>query len=290
MNKDRVTYIILGVISVGIIFILYSFYSAFPNRVDTTDSWLNTATIINGLITPLLTSLSIVLIWMTWRVSKKELNSTRELLETQVRSQKVKDELEVFSRRATVLRSKFYDTKMTLDSLNKNTTVVLLLTQIIKYNEEVSTNRAYEGLSQDQIAKIVVDNGGIMYGDTKFDILMFYFLKYQFSLSETFQEYKYTTLYSESQFIEHAKRLVPYPDKLLKATICFSLCTSDSPIPELSMFRFLINKVLQQTDLDRKMFIEEFNYVFDYELAEKIIMLTEHNADTILKEFDIKNM
>jgi hypothetical protein len=81
MKKDKVPYIVVVILTLLIVFILYLFHEAFPSRKDSVDAWLNTAAIINGLITPILTLAGVVLIWFTWQTSKKELEATNEVLE-----------------------------------------------------------------------------------------------------------------------------------------------------------------------------------------------------------------
>ncbi|GEK56000.1 hypothetical protein [Pseudoalteromonas espejiana] len=81
MKKDKVPYIVVVILTLLIVFILYLFHGAFPSRKDSVDAWLNTAAIINGLITPILTLAGVVLIWFTWQTSKKELEATNEVLE-----------------------------------------------------------------------------------------------------------------------------------------------------------------------------------------------------------------
>lgn len=81
MIKEKIPYILLAVLAILLGIIIFNFYGAFPTRNNSTESWKTTASIINGLITPILTSFSIILIWMTWQTSKKELEATNNALE-----------------------------------------------------------------------------------------------------------------------------------------------------------------------------------------------------------------
>lgn len=60
-----------------------TFYLDFPVYLGTEQSWLNTASIVNGFVTPMLTFATIILLWLTWNTSKKELKETREQLSFQ---------------------------------------------------------------------------------------------------------------------------------------------------------------------------------------------------------------
>lgn len=68
-----------------ILLILFTitFYLDFPVYMGTEQSWLNTASIVNGFVTPMLTFATIILLWLTWNTSKKELKETREQLSFQ---------------------------------------------------------------------------------------------------------------------------------------------------------------------------------------------------------------
>ena len=70
--------------------LLITFYKAFPVRSDAVESWLNTSSIINGLITPVLTLVSIVLLWVTWKTSKIELKTSNDLLKFERNRQLIK--------------------------------------------------------------------------------------------------------------------------------------------------------------------------------------------------------
>ena len=61
----------------------FLFFSDFPVYLGTEQSWLNTASIVNGFVTPILTFATIILLWLTWNTSKKELQETREQLSFQ---------------------------------------------------------------------------------------------------------------------------------------------------------------------------------------------------------------
>lgn len=63
--------------------VLLQFQSSFPYRSNSTESWEKTSSIINGLITPILTFMSVILIWLTWRTSKTELEEARNQMSFQ---------------------------------------------------------------------------------------------------------------------------------------------------------------------------------------------------------------
>jgi hypothetical protein len=99
-------YFILFFLSVCCLMLLSEYREAFPIRSNTQSAWNNTATIINGLISPILALVSIVLLWMTWVTTKSEMKLTRRLLDIQLIEEKKKNSLEIFSRRINNLNDK----------------------------------------------------------------------------------------------------------------------------------------------------------------------------------------
>ncbi|MCG9710236.1 hypothetical protein L1D46_15680, partial [Pseudoalteromonas sp. Isolate3] len=85
VNKNLTKYLpwlLLLPITLLIVF-CFMFFSDFPVYLGTEQSWLNTASIVNGFVTPILTFATIILLWLTWNTSKKELQETREQLSFQ---------------------------------------------------------------------------------------------------------------------------------------------------------------------------------------------------------------
>lgn len=88
--KETIPLIILCTLFALTCSLLITFYKAFPVRSDAVESWLNTSSIINGLITPVLTLVSIVLLWVTWKTSKIELKTSNDLLKFERNRQLIK--------------------------------------------------------------------------------------------------------------------------------------------------------------------------------------------------------
>ncbi|KPZ65654.1 hypothetical protein AN392_01202 [Pseudoalteromonas sp. P1-16-1b] len=103
------------------------FYSDFPEYIGTKQSWLSTANIVNGFVTPMLTLATIILLFMTW-------NETRKTL----RAFQVKEELELISRVANKLERNF-DEKNSLNSMmtdNFTFSLTYKLTEFALQNDE----------------------------------------------------------------------------------------------------------------------------------------------------------
>lgn len=107
---------ISSVISLGLFFYRFGFdFSA------TITDWVNTATYFNNLLSPIFLFITILLLYWTWRDTKKaleiqskelslqrrELKSNRSIHEKQLQTQKLKDDLDIFYRRVSELDKNF---------------------------------------------------------------------------------------------------------------------------------------------------------------------------------------
>lgn len=98
------------VISLIVIFciVVFAYFIRFSFNFNTPiESWVNTASYFNGILTPPLLAITSILIFLTWQTSKKELEETKELLKIQSETQKFKDDLDIFSKRINELDKKF---------------------------------------------------------------------------------------------------------------------------------------------------------------------------------------
>jgi len=89
-----------------IVFLLF-FYNDFPQYLGTEKSWINTAQVLNGFLTPILTIASIILLFLTWLTTKAELEDTKNTLNNQMILQMKRDELDVISRQSINLNQRF---------------------------------------------------------------------------------------------------------------------------------------------------------------------------------------
>ena len=107
---------ITSIISLGLFF--YRFGYDFSAQID---SWIKTATYFNNLLSPIFLFITILLLYWTWRDTKealeiqskelslqrRELKSNRSIHERQLQAQKLKDDLDIFSRRINELDKNF---------------------------------------------------------------------------------------------------------------------------------------------------------------------------------------
>jgi len=91
-NKAVIGYVLLILLLLFVLYVFYQFTLDFPeftwnklNRTpkETLNDWVNTASIVNGFLSPLLLLGSVILLWLTWQTSKKELFETKEQLNFQ---------------------------------------------------------------------------------------------------------------------------------------------------------------------------------------------------------------
>lgn len=116
---------LLTIPSLLLTFFICFFIHDFPEYIGTEESWLNTAQILNGFLTPILTLASIMLIYFTWTTTKTDLEETKKYL----KYQEEREQLQIFSRRVPKLNEKF-DTK--IDFNTKTSAGVGLITFLEK--------------------------------------------------------------------------------------------------------------------------------------------------------------
>lgn len=85
----------ISFISIG-----YVFFEKFRFDLEAPiENWVNTANYFNAVFTPPLLAVTSIFILLTWRTSKKELSSTKALLNRQIQELEFKNEFDIFSGR-----------------------------------------------------------------------------------------------------------------------------------------------------------------------------------------------
>lgn len=103
--KNRLPLIVLLVTILSITAILLLFFNNFPNRSYHIEDWDKTASILNGLISPILLLCSVILIWMTWQTNNTVIN----LQELQLMDTRLESKLVRFGRRTKQLQKQIED-------------------------------------------------------------------------------------------------------------------------------------------------------------------------------------
>ncbi|HEA14941.1 MAG TPA: hypothetical protein ENH88_00515 [Pseudoalteromonas prydzensis] len=102
-SKKFVSWYIKSLCSVFIIIVFVFFYRFGFNFNTTLETWVHSASFFNNILTPPLLAITSVFILLTWRTSKTELEATKTLLEKQLASKDLVEDLETFSRRLSDL-------------------------------------------------------------------------------------------------------------------------------------------------------------------------------------------
>ncbi|KZY60864.1 hypothetical protein A3733_24520 [Pseudoalteromonas shioyasakiensis] len=107
--------IIVGllVLIIAGIFIHFSVYFEYLPNTVTLDGWVKTASYFNNVLSPILLTISITLIYLTWATSRREFQDTKHLLtaqnsdlKAQIKEQEFKNEFDIFSNRMRSLASR----------------------------------------------------------------------------------------------------------------------------------------------------------------------------------------
>lgn len=138
---------ISSIISLGLY--LYRFGFDFSAQIN---DWINTATYFNNLLSPIFLFITILLLYWTWRDTKealeiqskelslqrKELKSNRSINERQLKTQKLKDDLDIFSRRINELDKKFVSIVNDKEIKYAMSSLILELNNYCSINSEVN--------------------------------------------------------------------------------------------------------------------------------------------------------
>lgn len=287
-DEDKVSifgYVILVMVFVVIAFILYLFYRDFPvaawdfnnkHPEDIRNAWKDTSSIINGLITPILTFVSVVLIWMTWKTSKKEFKKNNTTLKNQIDSQSMRDDLSIFARRTSQLNERFTEKKYSINTDD----IFFLSTALLAKLDQSILDKVYSNIS-DEFKNNYVQNKQLDALTNTHLCVLKYLGQYNFSLNQILKssDYKVT---SETELYRNLKHLGSFPESIASSLIFYCLYQEKSKIREFVMFDLLIKKIEEANKINKNRYVEEFYYNFESIVAEQLIKLTYENSEKTL--------
>lgn len=102
-SKKFISWYIKSLCAVFIVILFVFFYRFGFNFNTTLETWVHSASFFNNILTPPLLAITSVFILLTWRTSKTELEATKILLEKQIASKDLVEDLQTFSRRLSDL-------------------------------------------------------------------------------------------------------------------------------------------------------------------------------------------
>lgn len=251
----------------------------FPTYLGTEKSWLNTAQILNGILTPILTFASIVLIALTWLTTKKEMESTRAQLEEQILYQQRKDDLDILSRQSLYLNEKMIKKQKVFDLYNNAA------------NDELFN--FLEGLYQNSNVRLLefYKSIGFNYEEAQSSINDFaeqlYFKLYPIELSQkelvftgTHISACYGLNFNKCDYLNDIIRHQSYKVKNIFFDVFSAIYMKNLFSNQYVNSTMLLLKKIHHTESDyKKELIEEFKVIYDLELAKRLIQFSDDIPD-----------
>lgn len=255
-------YFILFFLSVCCLMLLNEYREAFPIRSNTLSAWNNTATIMNGLISPILALVSIVLLWMTWVTTKSEMKLTRNLLNLQLNEEKKKNSLEIFSRRINNLNDKINKKIDLRTSSNVANDLIDLLYGTASCDDRVNLSKL---LTNNVCDNFNSGSGGV----TAAEMASLIFNK-DFYVSTVLHRYVVSI---NEEIKPDFSSCIKMKDKeeCLNILLRYHFCLSNEFKIINNALSRLINNIREYDEITKNEFFEEFALNFDMELAKAII-------------------
>ena len=281
---------ISSVISLGLFFYRFGFdFSA------TITDWVNTATYFNNLLSPIFLFITILLLYWTWRDTKEaleiqsnelsaqrqELRRNRSIQKRQLKTQKLKDDLDIFSRRVNDLNIKFNEENRKILKASENT-IKNLVHITSKAFDEDALRYMFEHLdkkTQEKFERQFEPEGVI----NPFNgyVCEYYFVSTP-SLYDIFSTYPFSNAISDDEFIEFSKRYLKFPVHCLNTALAYVLIQDDKKPIELVAFYKLMKQIDSLGVNERSLFIDEFQLGFDLNLAKKLLKLNNKFPDDLI--------
>lgn len=287
-NYGAIIAIVIATISSIISLGLYLYRFGFDFSAQISD-WINTATYFNNLLSPIFLFITILLLYWTWRDTKealeiqskelslqrRELRRNRSIQERQLKTQKLKDDLDIFARRVNDLNIKFHEENRKILKASENTISNLVHITSKAFDDE-ALRVMYDHLDKETQKKF----------DYQFIELKDYVSDYYFvstpSLYEIFSTYPFEHAISDDEFIQFSKIHLKFPVHCLNTALAYALIKDDKKPIELVAFYKLMMQIYSRDVSERSLFIDEFQLGFDLNLAKKLLKLNNDLPDNLI--------
>ncbi|MDC3190409.1 hypothetical protein NQU96_11710 [Pseudoalteromonas elyakovii] len=286
-------YVILFLLVLFVLHVFYQFTQDFPEFTwqkphrtskEVLDDWKNTASIVNGFLSPLLLLGSVILLWLTWRTSKKELLGTRLILSSQLKSINKKDHFDNISRKSMNLNNLFnksYKLKSGYDSPMIANQIVIEITKL----QEDDIYKIYKSLGFDPYTM----TGRLISLSKVSEDIKSYLDNLEFSNTflltnalRAFGGSHHGT--STSDYLkENLKKQLTTPKAFFENIISLDYLINYERREEVKCFYKLIEEI-DCSDTDYKYDLKfQFNLTFDYRVAKILIELNKNLNNDILE-------
>jgi hypothetical protein len=254
---------ISSIISLGLFYFRFGF--DFSAKIT---EWVNTATYFNNLLSPIFLFITILLLYWTWRDTKealeiqskelalqrRELKSNRSIQEKQLKNQKLKDDLDIFSRRINELDKRFvsplsekeliYFLPHFLSALQNND----LLQNC--YNKVM--DQAY--VNKPNIEEMIMEISKYVYGE-------------KFNIDDAIRDYLSLSISLKKQcLLQYLFEINAYRNEILTVMIGQILINSNMFKRRIKTLERLLGRIEKVSRADTYIYIEELVLHFDIEI------------------------
>ena len=288
---DRVKVIGCGLVVIFLLFIaflLFKFTQDFPiftwNISDRTpkqvlDSWKDTSSILNSLISPILLFFSVVLLWLTWRTSRSELIETRKVINKQLSNQRRKDDLDILSRQTLYLNDKMNKKLKIFDLYN-----ISAHDELFNFLEELYQNSDPRLI---EFYKSIGFNYEEAQSSTNDFAEQLYLKLYPIEYSQNELVLRGSMLghnYNEFDYFSHYIRLKSHKVKNIFLDVFSMIYMRNIHKNQNFISIMLLLRKIHNTQSDhKKELIEEFKLTFNLEIAKNLIQLSSDIPNDFLE-------
>lgn len=288
---DRVKVIGCGLVVIFLLFIaflLFKFTQDFPiftwNISDRTpkqvlDSWKDTSSILNSLISPILLFFSVVLLWLTWRTSRSELIETRKVINKQLSNQRRKDDLDILSRQTLYLNDKMNKKLKIFDLYN-----ISAHDELFNFLEELYQNSDPRLI---EFYKSIGFNYEEAQSSTNDFAEQLYLKLYPIEYSQNELVLRGSMLghnYNEFDYFSHCIRLKSHKVKNIFLDVFSMIYMRNIHKNQNFISIMLLLRKIHNTQSDhKKELIEEFKLTFNLEIAKNLIQLSSDIPNDFLE-------
>lgn len=254
---------ISSIISLGLFYLRFGF--DFSAKIT---DWVDTATYFNNLLSPIFLFITILLLYWTWRDTKvaleiqskelalqrRELRSNRSIQEKHIKNQKLKDDLDIFSRRINELDKRFvsplsekeliYFLPHFLSSLQNNDLLQNCYNKVMDH--------AY--VNKPNIEEMIMEISKYVYGE-------------KFNIDDAIRDYLSLSISLKKQcLLQYLFEINAYRNEILTVMIGQILINSNMFKRRIKTLERLLGRIEKVSRADTYIYIEELVLHFDIEI------------------------
>jgi hypothetical protein len=272
--------ILIGLVIGGVTYHFNLYFDYNPKKVSL-EGWSNVAIYFNNALTPLLMLLSVILLFLTWRTSKFELEKTQLALNSQILLQKKKNDIDIIARQSKDLKDQFEKKHDILDFIDYEFIYSIILTLIDSPSDIVI--RYCKDLKEDGFSEVKTKQQAVEFTN-RYIIEMTLTKKNLIQIGENIPWRESTGDGGAIKFLKHQmqneKSFILRDIHEILGAYYF---TKIEEMSEIRSFNYLINKICNTDPEYRSDIIEEFKLSFDLKLAKILLQQNNHEYKYLLE-------